>query len=118
MGNGFSFREIQRRARSWQLRRRPTLGDGVPAKSRRRGVARDDAWIGGGDSNVEPAGLGGGLHGGIATNGWAGVDGDGDTTLGGSCVEAPLDGQALGSEVAGRREARVVAKIRRCLEGW
>jgi hypothetical protein len=58
----------------------------MPAKSRRRGVARNDAWTGGGDSNVEPAGLGGGLHSWLATNGWAGVDGDGDTTLGGSCV--------------------------------
>ena len=33
-------------------------------------------------------------------------------------VWAPLDDQASGSEVAGRREARVVAMIRRCLEGW
>jgi hypothetical protein len=64
----------------------PTLGEGVPAKSRRRGVAWKGAWTGVGDSNVEPAELGGGLHGGLATNGWAGVDGDGDTTLGGSCV--------------------------------
>jgi hypothetical protein len=63
-----------------------TLGEGVPAKSRRRGVAWKGAWTGVGDRNVDPAGLGGGLHGGLATNGWAGVDGDGDTTLGGSCV--------------------------------
>ncbi len=33
-------------------------------------------------------------------------------------VWAPLDDQAWGSEVAGRREARVVAMIQRCLEGW
>ncbi len=33
-------------------------------------------------------------------------------------VWAPLDDQASGSAVAGRREARVVAMIRRCLEGW
>ena len=33
-------------------------------------------------------------------------------------VWAPLDDQASGSEVAGRREAQVVAMIRRCLEGW
>jgi len=33
-------------------------------------------------------------------------------------VRAPLDDQASGSEVAGRREARVVAMIRRCPEGW
>jgi hypothetical protein len=58
----------------------------VPAKLRRRGVAWKVAWTGVGDSNVEPAGLGGELNGGLATNGWAGVDGDGDTTLGGSCV--------------------------------
>jgi hypothetical protein len=58
----------------------------VPAKSRRRGVAWKGAWTGVGDSNVEPAGMGGGLHGGLATNGWAGVDGDGNTTLGGTCV--------------------------------
>jgi hypothetical protein len=119
----------------------------VPAKSRRRGIAWKGAWTGVGYSNVEPAGLGGGLHGGLATNGWAGVDGDDDTTLGGSCVGPlsgpasgvavggrregqgaatipavqaipPLDGQASGSEVAGRRDAQVVAMIRRCLEGW
>ena len=66
--------------------RRTTLGEGVPAKSRRRGVAWNEAWTGVGDRNVDPAGLGGGLHGGLATNGWAGVDGDGNTTLGGSCV--------------------------------
>ena len=64
----------------------PTLGDGMTGKSRRRGVAWKVAWTGVGDRNVEPAGLGGGLHGGVATNGWAGVDGDGNTTLGGSCV--------------------------------
>ena len=58
----------------------------MPVKSSRRGVAWNDAWTGVGDRNVEPAGLGGGLHDGLATNGWAGVDGDGDTTLGGSCV--------------------------------
>ena len=33
-------------------------------------------------------------------------------------VWAPLDDQASRSKVAGRREAQVVAKIRRCLEGW
>ena len=66
----------------------PTLGvgEGVPAKSRRRGVAWKGAWTGVGDRNVQPAGLGGGLHGGVAMNGWASVDGDGTTTLGGSCV--------------------------------
>ena len=64
----------------------PTLGEGVPVKSRRRGVAWNDAWTGVGDRNVEPAGLGGGLHGGLATIGWASVGGEGDATLGGSCV--------------------------------
>ncbi len=62
------------------------VGDGVTGKLRRRGLAWNDAWTGVGDRNVEPAGLGGGLHCGLATNGWAGVDGDGDTTHGGSCV--------------------------------
>jgi hypothetical protein len=56
----------------------------VPVKSSCRGEAWNDAWTGVGDRNVEPAELGGGLHGGLATNGWAGVDDDGDTTLGGS----------------------------------
>ncbi len=31
---------------------------------------------------------------------------------------APLDDQALGSEVVGRREVPVVAMIRRCPGGW
>ena len=64
----------------------PTLGEGVPAKSRRRGVVWKGAWTGVGDRTVEPAGLGGGLHDGLATIWRAGVDGEGDTTLGGSCV--------------------------------
>jgi hypothetical protein len=55
-------------------------------KSSRRGVAWNDAWTGVGDRNEEPAGLGSGRHGWLATNWWAGVDGDGDTTLGGSGV--------------------------------
>ena len=58
----------------------------MPVKSRRRGVAWKGAWNGVGDRNVEPAGLGGGLHDGLATIGWAGVGGEGDTTLGGSYV--------------------------------
>jgi hypothetical protein len=33
-------------------------------------------------------------------------------------VWAPLDDQASGYEVAGRREAPVVAMIQRCLGGW
>ena len=45
----------------------PTLGEGVPAKSRHWGVAWNGAWSGVGDRNVEPAGLGGGLHDGLAT---------------------------------------------------
>ena len=64
----------------------PTLGEGVPAKSRRRGVAWKGAWSRVGDRNVEPAGLGGGLHDGLATIWRAGVGGEGDTTLGDSCV--------------------------------
>jgi hypothetical protein len=58
----------------------------VPVKSRRRGVAWKGAWTRVGDRNVEPAGLGGGLHDGLATIGWAGVGGEGDTTLRESCV--------------------------------
>ncbi len=64
----------------------PTLGEGVPVKSRHRGVAWKGAWTIVGDRNIEPAGLGSGLHDGLATIGWAGVGGEGDTTLGGSCV--------------------------------
>jgi len=57
----------------------------VPAKSRRRGVAWKGAWTGVGERNVEPAGLGGGLHDGLATIWRAGVIGEGETTLGGAC---------------------------------
>ncbi len=64
----------------------PTLGEGVPVKSSRRGVAWNGTWTGVGDRNVEPDGLGGGLHAGLDKIGWAGVGGEGDTTLGGSCV--------------------------------
>ncbi len=55
-------------------------------KSRHRGVAWKGAWTGVGDRNIEPDGLGGGLHDGLATIGQAGVGDEGDTTLGGSCV--------------------------------
>ena len=48
-------------------------------------MAWKGAWTGVGDRNVEPAGLGGGLHAGLATTWWAGVIGEGETTLGGSC---------------------------------
>ncbi len=58
----------------------------MPVKLRRQGVAWKGAWTGEGDRKVEPDGLGGGLHDGLATIGWAGVGGEGDTTLGGSCV--------------------------------
>ena len=51
-------------------------------KSSRWGVAWNSSWTGVGDRNVEPDGLGGGLH----AIGRAGVGGAGDTTLGGSCV--------------------------------
>ena len=54
----------------------------MPVKSSRRGVAWKGAWTGVGDRNVEPDGLGGGLH--VIVR--AGVGGAGDTTLGGSCV--------------------------------
>jgi hypothetical protein len=55
-------------------------------KLRRRGVAWKGAWTGLGDRNVEPDCLGGGLHDGLAATGRAGVGGEGDTTLGGSCM--------------------------------
>ena len=49
-------------------------------------MAWKGAWTNGvGDRNVEPAGLGGGLHDGLATIWQAGVLGEGETTLGGSC---------------------------------
>jgi hypothetical protein len=62
------------------------LREGVLVKLRHRGVAWKGAWTGVGDRNVEPAGLSGGLHDGLATMGWAGVGGEGNTTLEGSCV--------------------------------
>jgi len=58
----------------------------VPVKSRHWGVAWNGAWTGEGDRKVEPDGLGGGLQDGLDTIRWAGVGGEGDTTLGGSCV--------------------------------
>jgi hypothetical protein len=61
----------------------PTLGEGAPVKSSCRGVA----WNGVvGERSVETAGLGGGLHDGLDEIEWAGVNGEGDTTLEGSCV--------------------------------
>jgi hypothetical protein len=54
-------------------------------KSRCRGVAWNGAWTGEGDRKTEPDGLGGGLQDGLDTIGRAGVSGEGDTTLGGSC---------------------------------
>ena len=39
-----------------------------------------------GNRSIEPAGLGGGLQAGLAEAGWASVDDEGATTLGGSCV--------------------------------
>ncbi len=78
----------------------PPLGEGGPVKLRRRGVAWKGACTGDGDRKVEPDGLGGGLEDGLDTIGWAGP------------VWAPLDDEASGFEVAGRREVRVVAMIR------
>ena len=72
----------------------------MPAKSRRRGVAWKGAWTTSvGDRNVEPAGLGGGLHDGLATIWRAGVIDQGETTLGGSCggiLERPGIGIRVG----------------------
>jgi hypothetical protein len=65
----------------------PTLGEGAPpVKSSCRGVAWNGSWTGVGNRSVETAGLGSGLQDGLDDIGWAGVGGEGDTTLGGSCV--------------------------------
>jgi len=64
----------------------PILGERGLVKSRRRGVAWKGAWTGKGDRKVEPDGLGSGLQDGLETIGRAGVSGEGNTTLGGSCV--------------------------------
>jgi len=63
-----------------------TRGEGAPVKSSCRGVAWNGVWTGVGERSVETAGLGGGLHCGLDEIELAGVDGEGDTTLGGSCV--------------------------------
>jgi len=57
-------------------------------KSSHWGVAWNGTWTGVGDRNVEPDGLGGGLQDqdGLDKIGWAGVGGEGETTLRGSCV--------------------------------
>ena len=68
----------------------------MPVKSSRRGVAWNDAWTGVGDRNVEPDGMGGGLHDELATLGRFGVGGAGDTTLGGSGV-GPRKRPGIGS---------------------
>jgi len=86
MGNGLSYRKTQRRDRQCHLRQHPHTWRRGAGEIEALGVAWNDAWTGVGDSNVEPAGLGGGLPDGLATNWRAGVDGEGDTTLGGSCV--------------------------------
>jgi hypothetical protein len=69
----------------------------VPVKSSWWGVAWNGGWIGGGNRSIEPAGLGGGLQAGLAEIGWAGVGGDSDTTLGGSCV-GTLGRPGIGSQ--------------------
>ena len=55
-------------------------------KSSRRGVAWNGGWTEVGNRSIEPAGLGGGLQAVLAETGRGGVSGEGDTTLGGSCV--------------------------------
>ncbi len=55
-------------------------------KSSRWGVAQNGGRTGVGNRCVEPAGLGGGLQSGPAEVMLGGVQGEGDTTLGGSCV--------------------------------
>jgi hypothetical protein len=55
-----------------------------------KAIRRGEAWYasrtGVGTRCVEPAGLGGGLQSGLAEVVLGGVGGEGDTTLGGSCV--------------------------------
>jgi hypothetical protein len=84
-------------------------------KSSRRGVAWHGGRTGVGNRSVEPAGLGGGLQVGLAESGRAGVSGEDNTTLGGSCV-GTLDCPVI-FEVAGRMEAPIAAMIQRCPEG-
>jgi hypothetical protein len=55
-------------------------------KSSRLGIAWNCDWTGVGDRNVEPDGMGGGLHDGLDKIRRVGGGGAGDTTLGGSCV--------------------------------
>ena len=96
----------------------PTLGEGALVKLSCRGVVWNGVWTGAGVRSVETAGLGGGLHDGLDDIGRAGVNGEGDTTLGGSPAWKPLDNQASGFEVSRRMEAQAAAMIRRCPEGW
>ncbi len=63
-----------------------TLGEGAPVKSSHWGVTWNGVWTGVGERSVETAGLGGGLHDGLDEIRWADVNGEGNTTLGGSCV--------------------------------
>ncbi len=51
-----------------------------------QGVALNAGRTGVGTRRVEPAGLGSGLQSGLAEVVQGGVGGEGDTTLGGSCV--------------------------------
>ena len=74
----------------------------MPVKSSWRGVAWNGGQTGGGNRNVEPVGLGGRLQAGLAEIGWAGVSGDGNTTLGGSCV-GTLGRPGIGSQ-GGQKE--------------
>ena len=71
-------------------------------KSSQQGVAWNGRWTGEDNRSIKPAGLGGGLQAGLAEIGWAGVGGDNNTTLGGSCV-GTLGRPGIGSQ-GGRRE--------------
>ncbi len=94
----------------------------MSVKSRRRGVAWNGAWTGVGDISVELAGLGGGLHDGLAATRWDDVGGDMSVVTAIPPLEihtwAPLDDQASGTAVAGGMEERADATIQRCLVGW
>ncbi len=84
-------------------------------------MAWNGGWTGEGNRSIEPVGLGGGLQTGLAEVGWAGVGGDGDTTLGVHLevhVWAPLANLASRVKVAGGKETQVDTMIQRCPTGW
>ena len=80
----------------------------MPVKLSQRGVAWNGIWTGAGVRNVEPDGMGGGLHN-IKSGELVSVV-QAIPPLEGPAW-APLDGPASGFEVGGRREAQGAAMI-------